>query len=158
LYQVDDGGFLYISPAIHDSIQEQIDPSAGRAEWQKGVDHRIHLGFYVAGEAYSGLNNIPQGVMYLYYSFLEGDLPDLCALHAIGRLGASLIAKGYRVLSHCSMGENRSALLAGIIMTYLGIAGEQAYDQIRTRREGALYNLHFANYLRSLPPSPLADF
>jgi len=35
-------------------------------------------------------------------------------LRAIARLGASLIAEGHRVLSHCGMGFNRSAFVAGI--------------------------------------------
>jgi uncharacterized membrane protein YadS len=37
-------------------------------------------------------------------------------LRAIARLGASLIAEGHRVLSHCGMGYNRSALVAGLII------------------------------------------
>jgi protein-tyrosine phosphatase len=52
------------------------------------------------------------------------------------------------------MGFNRSALLAGIILTYLGASGEEALDMIRNRREGALYNETFASYLCALPPYP----
>src|SRR6476646_7225547 len=98
LYQVDDSGFLYISPAIDDSMQEKIDPSAGRANWQTVIDHQIHVIFDVADERDKGLNVIPKELMYFYYPFEDGELPDLCALHTIGRLGASLIAQGYRVL------------------------------------------------------------
>jgi hypothetical protein len=64
-----------------------------------------------------------------------------------------------RILVHCAMGHNRSALLAGVILTYLGMSGAEAVAQLRQRRHGALYNTHFATYLQTLPsaPQPLGE-
>jgi protein-tyrosine phosphatase len=68
-------------------------------------------------------------------------------LRAVARMAATLIADGHRVLSHCGMGFNRSALMAGLILVELGMSGEAAVAQIRARRPGALYNDRFAGFL-----------
>jgi protein-tyrosine phosphatase len=53
------------------------------------------------------------------------------------------------------MGHNRSALLAGLILTYLGMTGYDAVTLLRQKRQGALYNKTFA----VLPPeSPAGPF
>ena len=62
-----------------------------------------------------------------------------------------MISQGYRVLCHYGMGHNRSALLAGLILTYLGLSGEEATALIRKQRMGALYNKKYAAYLLGLP-------
>jgi protein-tyrosine phosphatase len=54
------------------------------------------------------------------------------------------------------MGFNRSALLAGLILRYLGMSGPEVVEHLRQRRPGALFNEVFAAYLVSLeelPPS-----
>jgi protein-tyrosine phosphatase len=48
------------------------------------------------------------------------------------------------------MGFNRSALMAGVILTYLGMKGPEAVELIRQRRPGALFNENFASYLMSI--------
>jgi protein-tyrosine phosphatase len=88
---------------------------------------------------------------YIYFPFEDRDLPDLHKLHEIARLSASLIRDDHRVLTHCKMGHNRSALLAGVILTYLGLSGEEAYHLLRLGESTVLYNDDFAAYLRSLP-------
>jgi protein-tyrosine phosphatase len=77
-------------------------------------------------------------------------MPPWTKLRAIARLGASLIADGHRVLSHCGMGYNRSALMAGLILVELGMPGAIAVARLRDRRPGALYNDGFAAFLESL--------
>jgi protein-tyrosine phosphatase len=57
------------------------------------------------------------------------------------------------VLSHCTSGFNRSALVAGLVLTELGMPGSAALARIRERRPGALYNQMFAQYLASLGPA-----
>jgi protein-tyrosine phosphatase len=57
------------------------------------------------------------------------------------------------VLSHCTSGFNRSALVAGLILTELGATGAEALARIRARRPGALFNETFADYLASLGPA-----
>jgi protein-tyrosine phosphatase len=98
-------------------------------------------------------------LLYIYFPFEDQELPDLHQLHALGQLGAQLVAQGQRVLVHCAMGHNRSALLAGVILTYLGMSGAEAVARLRQRRHGALYNTHFATYLQTLrsAPQPLGE-
>jgi protein-tyrosine phosphatase len=69
----------------------------------------------------------------------------------VATLAASLIRAGHRVLTHCKLGFNRSGLVAGLILTLLGMTGNAAVSRIRERRPGALYNDRFAQYLLDLP-------
>jgi protein-tyrosine phosphatase len=71
-------------------------------------------------------------------------------LHGVARMAASLIADGHKVLSHCGMGFNRSALMAGLILMYLGMEGSEAVALLRHKRPGALFNEVFADYLLNL--------
>jgi protein-tyrosine phosphatase len=64
-----------------------------------------------------------------------------------------LVANGEKVLAHCGMGYNRSALVAGLVLTYLGMKGEDAVTLLRDKRPGALFNETFAAYLTALPPN-----
>ncbi len=135
IYQVDEIGQLFISPDVDD--------------WKPVMDNGITVIFDLDSDLDVGVPNIPDQVLYLYFPFEDRELPDLQRLHAIARLGASLIENGHKVLSHCGMGHNRSALLAGLIMTYLGVSGDEAVRRIRQHRMGALYNRTFAGYLES---------
>ena len=90
--------------------------------------------------------------LYVYFPFDDDDesLPNLTKLHAVASFAASLIREGHRVLTHCNMGFNRSGLVAGLILTSLGMPGAAAVSRIRERRPGALYNDRFADYLLTL--------
>jgi protein-tyrosine phosphatase len=68
-----------------------------------------------------------------------------------------LVANGEKVLAHCGMGFNRSALVAGLVLTYLGMKGEDAVALLREKRPGALFNENFAAYLSALPPNTTAS-
>ncbi len=135
-YRVDDDGHLFISPAIR--------------EWAPVAD----LGIDTVIDLDAGLDDCipttPEGCLYVYYPIYDEGLPNLTRLDAIGALGAELIRGGHRVLSHCGMGFNRSALIAGVILNKLGLPGSDAVQRIRERRPGALFNEVFANYLISL--------
>jgi protein-tyrosine phosphatase len=135
IYQVDDDGHLFISPDVDD--------------WQPVLDHGIDVIFDLDSDLDVGVPTIPDQVLYVYFPFEDRELPDLRRLHAIAQMGASMIQNGHSVLSHCGMGHNRSALLAGLILTYLGINGDEAVERIRQRRRGALYNHIFADYLQA---------
>ena len=89
-------------------------------------------------------------MLYVYCHIEDDDLPDLDRLHALALMAASLIRKGQKVLVHCTMGLNRSALLAGVILCHLGYTGAEATARLRERRPGALYNDTFAVYLEQL--------
>jgi protein-tyrosine phosphatase len=81
-------------------------------------------------------------------------LPDLIKLHAVGRLAAEMVRHQRAVLVHCSMGLNRSPLVAGLALTHLGMHGADALRLLQERRPGALHNKVFADYLATLGPHP----
>ncbi len=140
LFQIDDHGCLYISPDIDD--------------WEPVKQNEIRAIFDLDGNLDLGIPEIPGQMLYVYFPFDDKGLPDLERLHAIARLGATLVKDGVGVLSHCGMGHNRSALLAGVMLTYMGKSGAEAVELLRMKRQGALYNKVYAEYLEGLPPAP----
>ncbi len=145
LFQVDNAGQLFISPAINEMN-----------DWDALVHRRIDTVIDLEGEVDIGVPTVPNQYLYIYFPIFDEDLPNLPKLHAISSLGASLIESGHRVLPHCGMGFNRSALVAGLILTKLGMPGPHAVRQIRDRRPGALFNDCFAAYLESLTEKSLS--
>ena len=135
-FQIDDAGSLYISPAIR-----EWGPIAAL-----GIDTVIDMD--------AGLDDCipttPDTCVYLYFPIYDEELPPISRLDAIGNFGAHLIRSGHRVLSHCGMGFNRSALVAGMILHKLGMPGREAVERLRAKRPGALFNEVFANYLNRL--------
>ena len=130
LFQIDDAGRLFISPIIED----------WKLLHDRGIDTIIDL----EGDLDVGVPTVPNQCLYIYFPIEDDGLPDLAKLRAIGRLGASLVEAGHRVLSHCGMGYNRSALVAGLILCEL-LHGWHDWS----RR--ALFNDRFASYLESIP-------
>ncbi|MBI3401928.1 MAG: dual specificity protein phosphatase family protein [Acidobacteria bacterium] len=140
VYQVDDNGQLFISPAI-----ESWDPLAAH-----GIDTIIDL----EGGLDDHIPTTANHCLYVYFPIDDDNeqLPCLVRLGAIAKLAAALIADGHRVLSHCGMGYNRSAFVAGLILIELGMPGDAAVARLRERRPGALFNEGFAAYLASRIP------
>ena len=136
LHPVDDDGMLFISPVIHD--------------WNIITSYGIDTVLDMEGGLDDCIPTHPNGCLYVYFPIFDEDLPNLDKLAAIASLGAHLIANGHRVLSHCGMGYNRSALVAGRIMHKLGMPGTKVVEKIRERRPGALFNEVFAGHLASL--------
>ena len=141
LFQVDDDGRLFISPAI-----DNWDVVA-----RFGIDTVIDL----EGELDACIPTCTNSCLYIYFPIDDDNekLPNMIKLRAIARLGASLVAEGHRVLSHCGMGYNRSALVAGLILIELGMPGIEAVARLRERRPGALFNDAFADFLTSFKSS-----
>jgi protein-tyrosine phosphatase len=136
LFQVDDAGRLFISPAIND--------------WDVLARHNVDTIIDLEGDIDEGVPTYPNQCLYIYFPILDEDLPDLEKLHAVGDLGARIVTAGQRVLSHCGLGFNRSALVAGVILNKLGMPGPDVVQRLRERRPGALFNDCFAEYLQSL--------
>jgi len=136
IVRLDEDGLLYLSPDIDD--------------WTPLEDLRISAVIDMDGDLDIGVPTVPNHMLYIYFPIFDEDLPDLEKLHAVARMGAGLIKSGHKLLSHCGMGFNRSALMAGLIMIYLGRTGPDAVELIRQRRPGALFNENFASYLMSL--------
>ena len=135
LISIDDAERLFISPAIDD--------------WQPITENQITVIIDLDGGLDIGVSTVPNQLMYIYFPILDEGLPDLEKLNALAQLGASLVKQGHKVLSHCGMGYNRSALVAGLILIHLGIDGAGAVRLLRERRPGALFNEKFATYLSS---------
>lgn len=137
LFQVDDAGQLFISPAIND--------------WNVVIQHQVDTVIDLDAGIDDGVPTVPNQCLYIYFPIFDDELPNLAKLDAIGNLGACIVQAGHRVLSHCGMGYNRSALVAGIILNKLGMPGPDVVQRLRERRPGALFNDCFADYLTSLP-------
>jgi hypothetical protein len=142
LVPVDDDERLFISPAIHD--------------WAPLAAAGIRVVVDLEGELDHCVPTLPGHVLYVYFPIYDEGLPDLGRLHGVARLAASAYRAGECVLSHCGMGFNRSALVAGLVMVELGATGVEAVARLRERRKGALFNTIFADYLASLPAGATA--
>jgi protein-tyrosine phosphatase len=145
LFQCDDDGRLFISPAIEN--------------WEALAKYEIDTVIDLEGDLDSCIPNTTNNCLYIYFPIDDDNekLPNMTKLRAIARLGASLIAEGHRVLSHCGMGYNRSAFVAGLIMIEMGMSGPEVVARLRQRRPGALFNDGFAECLAAMNrQSPLA--
>ncbi len=139
LFQVDDEGRLFISPMIDD--------------WDALAQHQIDVIIDLEGGLDECIPTRPGSCLYVYFPIYDEELPDPARLDAVAMMGAHLVRSGHRVLSHCGMGFNRSALIAGRILHHLGgMSGSAVVDRLRERRPGALFNDTFADHLISLPP------
>jgi hypothetical protein len=142
IFQVDDSGLLFISPALSD--------------WESVAGHGIDVVIDMEGGLDECIPTAPASCLYVYFPIYDEELPDLARLEAVSLLGAHLVRTGHRVLSHCGMGFNRSALVAGLILHKLGLEGPAIIERVRARRPGALFNEVFASYISSLSASGAA--
>jgi protein-tyrosine phosphatase len=135
LYQVDDQARLFISPSIED--------------WDSVAHYKVDVVIDLEGGLDTCIPSTLNGCLYIYFPIDDDPdtLPDMVRLRAIAQLAASLITQGHRVLSHCGMGFNRSALMAGLILIELGMEGGEVVERLRNRRPGALFNDGFASCL-----------
>ncbi len=138
LCQVDDDGRLFISPVIDD--------------WELAAQYKINVVIDLEGGLDQCIPTMPGSCLYVYFPIYDEDLPDAARLDAVAMMGAHLVRTGHRVLSHCGMGFNRSALIAGRILYHLGMPGPAVVTRLRERRPGALFNETFADHLNALPP------
>lgn len=137
LVHIEGGGELYIS--------------GDRDDWSIVLEAGISVLIDLDGDIDHGVPTTPNRILYIYFPILDSGLPDLEILHSVARLSADLCRKGESILTHCKMGLNRSALLLGVILTYLGIPGSEAMQILKHKRPGALFNPNFSAYLSSLP-------
>jgi hypothetical protein len=139
--QIDDRGCLFLSGVIDD--------------WAPVHARGITVVVDLEGDVDPGVPTVADEFLYLYLPICDGDMPNRDRLHAVGRLGAELVGKGHKLLSHCGLGLNRSALVAGLILMHHGMTGPEAVERLRARRPGALFNELFSKYLLELPRTRL---
>ena len=133
---MDDHGALFLSPAIDD--------------WEEIHRLGITTVFDLDEGLDAGVPTVPGGVIYIYFHFEDQGLPDMRRLRGLADLGAYLCRSGQKVLVHCTMGLNRSALLTGKILYRMGMKGPDVVRRLQERRPGALYNETYAAYLQEL--------
>jgi protein-tyrosine phosphatase len=139
---VNPGETLFVSGAIED--------------WDAIRLLRIDVIVDMDGDVDGGLPQAPNSIFYVYHPIRDEDLPNVGQIEALGRLVADLVSAGHRVLVHCRMGFNRSALVIATALTYMGLSGRQAMEDLRRRRPGALFNEAFAAHVEALPPRRLS--
>lgn len=89
--------------------------------------------------------------IYLKWTIEDAGLPDLDILKLVAAFGYGLAyKKKMKVLVHCEQGINRASLLNGVILWMKGMQGQEIVDYIRTKRQGALFNQNFVEYLVNL--------
>ena len=120
-------------------------------EWvrRQGVDTVVDL---ADADAYPPAEQI-DGLTYLKCPLVDGGaVPDPSLTLRLAALVAGLVRDGHRALVHCTFGRNRSGLLATLVVRdLLGLTGADALAHVRERRDGAVNNDAFAQWLRSLP-------
>lgn len=132
---LDDAEHLFLSAAIED--------------WGPIRDRGINVVIDLEGGIDHGVPEDVDQFLYIYLPIHDGEMPDLDRLHAVARMAATLVKRGDRILSHCGLGLNRSALMAALILMYNGMPAAEAVARLQERRPGALYNDIFRHYLLS---------
>ncbi|HEX9458162.1 MAG TPA: hypothetical protein VGA84_03405, partial [Thermoanaerobaculia bacterium] len=84
LFQVDDSGLLFISPAITD--------------WESVASHGIDVVIDLEGGLDEYIPTAPDSCLYVYFPIYDEELPDPARLEAVTLLGAHLVRSGHRVL------------------------------------------------------------
>jgi hypothetical protein len=143
LFQIDNEARLFISPVIED--------------WSVLTARQIDAVIDLEGGLDDCVPTRPGSGLCVYFPIYDEELPDRARLDAVALMGAHLVRSGHRVLAHCGMGFNRSALVAGRILHELGgLSGAAVVERLRDRRPGALFNDIFAEHLASLPARDIA--
>jgi protein-tyrosine phosphatase len=133
------------------NVEETLFVSGEIEDWQALADRGIDSVVDMDASVDVGLPQVPNSILYVYHPILDGDLPNLAKIDALGRLVADLLASDHRVLVHCRMGLNRSVLVIATALTYCGMSGAEALLHLRERRPGALFNDSFAAHVAGLP-------
>jgi len=133
LTPIDDDQRLYVSATIDD--------------WSEIQTLGISVVVDLEGTIDSGIPSANGALLYLYYPFEDSAIPDAEVIESLAMFLADLVRRGHRVLVHCSMGLNRSPLVAGAVLRRMGWGPEALIERLRERRPGALFNEAYCEYL-----------
>ena len=136
LTPIDDEQRLFVSSRIDD--------------WTGIERHLITVVVDLEGALDAGIPRGDGTLLYLYYPFEDESVPDPTMVGPLSSFLAELYRTGHRLLIHCSLGLNRSPLVAGAVLHRLGWSGSNVVKRLCERRPGALFNEHYRLYLERL--------
>jgi protein-tyrosine phosphatase len=90
----------------------------------------------------------PQDRVLVHWPFPDGTIPDTAVLRTLAQFISGCLDAGKSVYVHCSLGRNRSALIAACVLIDRGASGAEAVATVRAQRSGALSEI-FAGWLES---------
>ena len=127
-------------------VSGQID------DWNPIREREIDTIIDLDGGIDKGVPEDPNRILYVYFPIHDDTtLPNLEKLHALTQMLARLVESDHRVLVHCQWGLNRSCLIAGTVLTRLGMDGRQAVEHLQTLNSAALFNPVFESWLKEQP-------
>jgi protein-tyrosine phosphatase len=135
-----------IAPKLYQGSKPQMGGAVGRC----GFDMLV-----LAAQEYQPRHAYP-GVRVFHAPLDDSGVPitadEWRIAHEAGRAVADALGRGDRVLVTCSMGINRSGLVAALGLHYAtGMSGPMAAARVKRRRPGALRNLWFRAMLETVP-------
>lgn len=154
----DEKGALALMAAAEPFTSNMVYPRLWVGSYPAEVEHEIHRRWDTIVLCAHGLQ--PPGHHFLgarvvrapFHDNMRELAPD--QLEIASRAARHVVMEhqaGYRVLITCVMGQNRSALVAGIALHYLGAGtGAQIVRVLQRRRPGSLFNDQFRRHLESL--------
>lgn len=88
---------------------------------------------------------------FVHWPISDSGVPDTETLHRLGGFGSKLIDRGNTIFIYCHAGQNRSALMVGVILhQQTKHSGDELIEIIRDENPDALRNHKFLKYLRNL--------
>jgi len=86
----------------------------------------------------------------------DGQIKDMNSVVRARDTALGMMAAGYFTIIHCMAGRNRSGLVGALVLREIeNLTGEDAMILVRELRPGAVDNIHFEQFLLSLPkPRP----
>src|SRR3954467_8952940 len=100
-----------LTPIVQMDASGHLVPREVLGDWKPITDRGINVVIDLEGGVDHGVPESCNEFLYIYLPIQDNDLPDLDRLHAVAKLGAELARRGDRVLAHCGLGLNRSALM-----------------------------------------------
>lgn len=136
-----------VTPIDH---EQRLFVSSRIDDWSAIEAHGITVVVDLEADVDAGIPQSDGTLLYLYYPFEDESVPDPTMIQPLAAFIAQLYRGGHRVLVHCSMGLNRSPLVAGCVLHQLGWNGCDVVARLRSCRPGALFNEHYSGYLEAL--------
>lgn len=97
-----------------------------------------------------GIEPVSERIVSVRWPIEDGPIADRAMLKALSSFGARAIDGGSAVVAMCSMGRNRSGLLAAMIAARVcGISGADAMALVRSCNPEAIANVWFEEFLRT---------